>query len=293
MFSTIKAFIDLTRLHFGPMWPLLFCSGAMLGFEATGTFSCVSLIHIALIGFLGGTGGIVLNDYIDREFDKKDIEKGGFIRYWRPFGSRPVAEGAITPKTAFMVFIIFAAITLILIFLLPFPRSMYVAASLVYCYTMERFYQVKKRNQRFPLSQLFGRTDFALFPAAGYMAAAGPAPLAFIYMAAFYPLAQVHLAINDLADVRNDEARGMKSIPMLYGNQGTAWWIVLFSVAHIVLLQLLLRDLPTWSSLAMLVPLCILTMANIAILATPTPQRGLKMLPLIHATIALEAGIII
>ena len=92
MISTIKAFIDLTRLHFAPMWPLLFCSGAMLGFEANGTFSWISLIHIAFIGFLGGTGGIVLNDYIDREFDKKDIVKDGFIRYWRPFGSRPVAE---------------------------------------------------------------------------------------------------------------------------------------------------------------------------------------------------------
>ena len=293
MITGIKALVDLTRLHFGPVWPLLFCSGAMLGFEASGTFSWRSLIHIAFIGLLGGTGGIVLNDYIDREHDKKDIETDGLTRYWRPFGSRPVAQGHIHPSAVRAVFILFTTATLILILFLPFPQSAWVAVSLVYCYSMEWFYQIRKRRQRFPMSQLLGRTDFALFPAAGYMAAAGPAPLAFIYMAAFYPLAQAHLGVNDLADVRNDEARGMKSIPVLYGCRATAWWIVLFSAAHSILLQPLSRDFDTRTSLALLVPLCLLCAAGIAVLASPTPRRGLRMLPLVHATIALEALIII
>jgi 4-hydroxybenzoate polyprenyltransferase len=195
---------------------------------------------------------------------------------------------------ALVTFELLAAATLVLIFFLPFPQSAYVAASLCYCYGMEWFYQVKKRNQRLPVSQLLGRTDFALFPAAGYMAVAGPAPLAFLYMATFYPLAQAHLGVNDLADVRNDEARGMKSVPLLYGNRGTGLWIALFSSVHIVLLTLLLIPaLKQGMFLAMLLPFTLLGAACISILSAPTPNRALRMLPLIHATIALEAGIII
>lgn len=293
MVSHLKNFIDLTRLHFAPVWPLLFCSGAMLGFETIGKFSWISLLHIALIGFLGGTGGIVLNDYVDREYDKKDIETDGLTRYWRPFGRRPIAHGQMKPSSALLVFWIFTALTVILIFLLPFPQFIYVLLSLSYCYLMEVFYQLKKRNQNFPVSQLLGRTDFALFPAAGFMAVAGPEPLAFIYMLVFYPLAQVHLGVNDLADVSNDEARGMKSIPLLYGNRGTAWWIVLFSVAHISLIWFMVNQLQEWAAFVVLVPLCLLATACIVILSAPVPKRSLRMLPLIHATIALEAVIII
>ncbi len=291
--APFKPYVDLTRLHFGPVWPLLFSSGAMLGFAAEGTFSWKSLFHLALIGFLGGTGGIVLNDYVDRDYDRKDVEKDGLTRYWRPFGRRPVAEGLLPASAAFAVFIAFGATALLLIALLPFPRSGYVAASLFYCYGMEWFYQVKKRNQRLPVAQLLGRTDFALFPAAGYMAAAGPAPLAFVYMAVFYPLAEAHLGVNDLADVRNDRARGMKSVPLLYGNRGTARWIFLFSAAHIGFSWLLLRNLPFWTVLAMTVPFCLLSAASVALVASPTPRRALRVLPLIHTVIALESAVII
>lgn len=293
MTEKIKAFIDLTRLHFGPIWPLLFCSGAMLGFQTAGTFSWKYLIHVTCIGFFGGTGGIVLNDCIDREYDKKDVEPGGLTRYWRPFGSRPVARGTISPETGLTIFCLFTGITLVLIFFLPFPQSMYVAASLCYCYAMECFYQIIKRYQRFPIAQLLGRTDLSLFPAAGYMAVAGPAPLAFIYMGIFFPLAQAHLGVNDLADLRNDEARGMKSISILFGTRGTVWWIALFSVAHIALLHLLLRGLPVWTTVAMLGPACLLTAACSAVFIDPVPRRALRILPLVHATIALEAGILI
>lgn len=293
MISAIKIFIDLTRLHFGPVWPLLFCSGAMLGFVAEGDFSWRLLIQIALIGFLGGTGGIVLNDYIDREYDRKDVEMEGLTRYWRPFGKRPIAQGQIQSVTALMIFCFFVISALILIFMLPYPQSTCVASALIYCYLVEWFYQIKKRNQHFPVSQLLGRTDFALFPTAGYIAVTGPVLPAFIYMIVFYPLAQVHLGVNDLADMRNDEARGMKSVPILYGNKGTAWWILIFSMIHISLSWLLFHDFQNWAKLATLIPLSLLTTASLAIFSSPTPGRALRMLPLIHVTIALEAIIII
>lgn len=289
----LKAYIDLTRLHFGPVWPLLFCSGAMLGYAATGTFSWTGIWHLALIGFLGGTGGIVLNDVVDRDIDRRDIEHDKLTRYWRPFGNRPLVQGTVRPAGALVVVLLCAGAALGLISRLPYPNSIYVAGGLVYCYVMEVFYQVKKRRQRFPFAQLLGRTDFALFPAAGYIAVAGPALPALAHMLFFYPLTQVHLAVNDLADIRNDEARGMESVPLLYGTAGTAWWIVGFSAVHMLLAPLLAAQLYTTARFWLALPLAILALAAGRIMRRPTPLRALRTLPLIHVTIALEAIVVI
>ena len=49
-------------------------------------FSWFDLIRVALIGFFGFEAGLVLNDYVDRQYDKKDIESdkltgtGGFLK---------------------------------------------------------------------------------------------------------------------------------------------------------------------------------------------------------------------
>lgn len=291
--ATLKAYIDLTRAHFGPVWPLLFCSGAMLAFRRTDTFSWTGIWHVALIGLLGGTGGIVLNDIIDRDLDRLDIEHDRLTRYWRPFGNRPIPQGLISPAGALAVLLVCAGAALGLIALLPFPNSAYVAGALVYCYAMESFYQLTKRNQRFPFAQVLGRTDFALFPAAGFMAVAGIAPPAFAYMLFFYPLTLVHLAVNDLADIRNDEARGMRSVPVLYGIGGTVRWIAGFSAVHLLLAPIFAGHLQTGARYALAAPFVVLAAANWLIMRRRTPQRALRVLPLIHATIALEAIVVI
>ena len=41
-----------------------------------GEFSWSGLATVALIGLFGFEAGFVLNDYIDREFDRKDVESG-------------------------------------------------------------------------------------------------------------------------------------------------------------------------------------------------------------------------
>ena len=123
--ASFKAYIDLTRLHFGPVWPLLFCSGAMFGYGATGSFSWVGILHVALIGFLGGTGGIVLNDFVDRNIDRLDVEHDRLTRYWRPFGKRPLVEGTISPAAALVVVLLCAGAAMTLIVLLPCPNSLF------------------------------------------------------------------------------------------------------------------------------------------------------------------------
>ncbi len=291
--ASLKAYIDLTRAHFGPVWPLLFCSGAMLAFRHTASFTWTGMWHVALIGLLGGTGGIVLNDIIDRDIDRLDVEHDRLTRYWRPFGSRPIPQGLVSTAGALVVLLICAGAALGLIALLPFPNSAYVAGALVYCYGMESFYQLAKRHQRLPFAQVLGRTDLALFPAAGFMAVAGIAPPAFAYMLFFYPLTLVHLAVNDLADVRNDESRGLQSVSVLYGIGGTVRWIAGFSAVHLVLLPVFATHLHTAARYALAAPLAVLAAANVLIVHRRTPRRALKVLPLIHLTIALEAIVVI
>jgi 4-hydroxybenzoate polyprenyltransferase len=37
--ENLKAYLDLTRAHFFPVWPIIFCSGLMLAFANYGGFS--------------------------------------------------------------------------------------------------------------------------------------------------------------------------------------------------------------------------------------------------------------
>ncbi|MEI8331053.1 MAG: UbiA family prenyltransferase [Methanomicrobiales archaeon] len=78
------------------------------------------------------------------------------------------------------------------------------------------------REQKFPLAQLIGRTDFALFPVAGYRCVGGPDLIALMFFAIFYPFALAHLGANDLIDIVNDRISGMDTIPTFFILNGTA-----------------------------------------------------------------------
>jgi|GEM_PF-3220467 len=98
---------------------------------------------------------------------------------------------------------------------------------------VEYFYQTKKRDQKTPIAQLVGRTDFALFPVAGYLVHGSPDATALLFFLFFYPWTLAHLGANDIADIVNDRARGMATIPVLYGMKGAAAWVLGFSVVHV------------------------------------------------------------
>jgi 4-hydroxybenzoate polyprenyltransferase len=233
MKEILKAYIDLTRAHFLPAWPLIFCSGLFLAFANYGGFSWTLIIRAALIGLLGFEAGFVLNDYVDRDRDRFDVENR-LTKYWRPFKERPIPSGRISSKSAFWLFVLLAGITSALIFTLPFPNSLYVFSIMLYSYGIEAFYQVKKRNQKYPIAQLLGRTDFTLFPAAGYLCYGQPDMTVFLYVVFFYPWTMAHLGLNDFIDLKNDEARGMKSIAVLYGSKGTMYWVTGFTLLHFI-----------------------------------------------------------
>jgi 4-hydroxybenzoate polyprenyltransferase len=290
MNSSLRAFIDLTRLHFFFAWPVLFASGYLLATTIYGGFSWPALFQVALIGFFGFEAGFILNDYIDREYDQRDVDTCRLTRYWRVFGTRPLPAGLISPEKTLRLFVLFVAITTLLIVTLPYPHSVYVLLIMLFCYSMEVFYQLKKRHETYPVGQLLGRTDFALFPVAGYLCTGYPDTTSLMYFLFFYPFAIAHLGVNDLIDVANDRARGMKTISTLYGLRGTVAWVGGFTLLHAFMALIFISNLGLIGRAGILIGLFLLAMANAIIITKKTPDAGLKGLPFFHIAMLVYAG---
>ena len=220
MSQKIKALLDLLRLHFFFVWPTLFCAGLFLGFWFNGGFSLTVVLQAILIGFLGFEAGLVLNDVVDAEIDRKELASDyKLTKYWRPFGGRPIPQALISRRQAIGVFAVLVAAATVVIFTLPYPNALYVFGVMVTCYGLEVFYQIVKRKEHLPIAQVVGRIDFALFLVAGYLCVGNPDFNALLLFLFFYPLALAHLGVNDLIDVRNDEAKKMNTIPTLLQHQ--------------------------------------------------------------------------
>jgi 4-hydroxybenzoate polyprenyltransferase len=293
MKENLKAYMDLTRLHFFFVWPILFCAGLFLAFQSYGGFSWLLVIKVALIGFLGFEAGLVLNDIVDGNVDKKDVEFDKLTKYWRVFGKRPIPQGSITRQKALSLFVLLVAVTTLLIFTLSFPQSLYVFGIMVTCYCLEVFYQVKKRHQTFPVAQLIGRIDFTLFPVAGYLCLGSPSISVLLFAFFFYPLALAHLGVNDISDVANDRAKEMNTIPVMYGMKGTAYWILLFSVIHFAAILVFLNVLGTLAIAGFTVGFLLISVGNYIILRGKSADSGMKALPLFHLAMLIYAITII
>jgi 4-hydroxybenzoate polyprenyltransferase len=282
-----KAYLDLTRLHFFFVWPTIFCSGLFLAFQIHDGYSLSLIIRAIFIGFLGFEAGLVLNDIVDRDIDRKEIETDKLTKYWRVFGQRPIPEDLISYKKALTLFIVLVAFTTTLILTLPFPHSIYLMSIMIICYSLEYFYQIKKRKQNFPFAQLIGRIDFTLFPIAGYLSVSLFDINALFFALFFYPLALVHLGINDISDVVNDCAKKMKTIPILYGINGATYWVLFFTLFHFVTATIFLNILGTVSLIGFSIGFILLAAVNYIILKGKSTISGMKALPLFHVTILI------
>jgi 4-hydroxybenzoate polyprenyltransferase len=247
------------------------------------------IVRAVFIAFFGFEAGLVLNDIVDAEVDTRDVEFDKLTKYWRPFGKRPISQGLISRRNALLLFALFVAVTTVLIFTLPFPNALYVFGIMVVCYCLEIFYQLKKRKEGFPFAQLIGRIDFTLFPVAGYLSLGSPDINALLFACFFYPLAQAHLGINDIADVANDEARGMNTIPTLYGLKGTTYWILLFTLVHFVAAVVFLTVLGTVALVGFILGFLLLSIGNAVVLRGKSAASGMKALPLFHLAMLIYA----
>ena len=293
MGTKIKAYLDLLRLHFFFVWPILFCAGLFFGFSVYDGFSLWLVAKAVLIGFFGFEAGLVLNDIIDCDIDKKEVEVDKLTKYWRVFGSRPLPSGVIPYQNALVLFFGLVILASVLIFTLPLINAIYLFLIMVICYSLEIFYQIVKRKQSFPIAQLVGRVDFTLFPLAGYLIV-GVWDLNLLFFGLFfYPLTLAHLGVNDLADVTNDKAKDMKTIPVLYGLKGTAYWILIFSIFHIVAAILFANILGLVSFVGFGIGFFLLIIANYKILVDKSAESAMKSLPLFHVTMLIYAVSII
>lgn len=289
MKERLKAYLDLMRLHFFFVWPILFCSGIFLAFQIYGGFSLLTILKGILIGFFGFEAGLILNDIVDRDIDKKEIETDKLTKYWRVFGKRPIPEDLISSNNALILFFVFVTLTSILIFTFPTPHSFYLFGIMIICYCLEYFYQIKKRKQTFPFAQLIGRIDFTLFPVAGYLSVAIFDINALFFALFFYPLALAHLGVNDIADVVNDQAKNMKTIPILYGIKGATYWVLIFTLLHYISATIFLTILGTVTLIGFSIGFILLAIANYQILKAKSAIAGMKVLPLFHVTMLIYA----
>lgn len=279
----LKAYMDLTRIHFWFVWPLIFCSGLMLAFGNYGRFSWVLTVKAILIAVLGFEAGFVLNDYVDKDVDKKDVDNK-LTKYWRPFNERPIPSGFIPANHALVSFFVLVFLAAALTATVPYPHNVYVIGIGVYCYSMEYFYQTKKRNQTFPWAQLLGRTDFTVFPVAGYLLYGYFDKTIFLYIVFFYPFVMAHLGANDMADVTNDIARDLKTIPVMYGMNATAKWVVLFIGLHLVLTPFFLMELGSIAVYGFFIAWFLLITAGYKIMKEKSADVALKVLPFFHVS---------
>jgi 4-hydroxybenzoate polyprenyltransferase len=288
MKEKLKAYIDLTRAHFAPVWPLLFISGLMLAFRNASFFSWELLILAIFIGLFGFEAGMVLNDIVDHNVDKKDTEDDTLTNYWRPFKKRPIPSGQISLREAILVFIIFVTIAVILIAFVPYPNFIYIYLIMIYCYSMEVFYQLVKRKQKFPFAQIFGRTDLLLFPIAGYLIY-GHFNITIIYYLLFmYPWALAHLGANDIVDIQNDKAKELKTVAGLYGIKGNKIWIHAFSIANLITSAIFVfSDLGNIATIGFAIAWVLIIIANLIILKGNEPIAWLKALPMFHASLLI------
>ncbi|NHJ22675.1 MAG: prenyltransferase [Candidatus Lokiarchaeota archaeon] len=285
--TKLKAYLDLTRAHFAIVWPLLFISGLLIAFRDNNYFSFPLVITVFFIGLFGFEAGMVLNDIVDRKIDKLGIDNE-FTKYWRPFKERPLSADIISFREALIVFLIFVAITIVLIATLPFPNNLYLYIIMIYAYSVEIFYQKKKGHQEFPIAQLVGRTDLTLFPVAGYLCY-GNFSITIVYIVLFlYPWAQAHLGLNDLGDYDNDKAKNLKTITILYGIKGNIKWIAYFTVIQIgFAIVLLFLRLGFIALIGFSLSFILLITANISLFKNQTSNTAIKMLPRYHASLLI------
>ena len=283
----VEAYMDLLRIHFAPVWPILFLSGLFLAYSDGGDFSWSFTIKVAFIGLTGFLAGMVLNDIVDRKLDIKDIEFDKLVKYWRPFNEIPLVTGRVSEKEAKGLFLTLVLITSILIFTLSYPNNLILFGIMLYGYLMEYFYQIKKRKQKYPIAQILGRTDFALFPVAGYLCLNLPDLTALTYLIFFYPLALAHLGLNDIVDIKNDFVKDMKTIPILYGKDGTVRWIATFSILHILTVPFFLSFMGTAAMIGFSISVVLIATANVLLYRNRTSKTGLKVLPLFHMSVLI------
>jgi 4-hydroxybenzoate polyprenyltransferase len=81
----------------------------------------------------------------------------------------------------------------------------------------------------------------------------------------------------------------MKTIPILYGMKGTAYWVLFFTAVHFATALIFLNVLGAVAIAGFTVSLSLLTIGNFIILKGKSAGSGMKALPLFHLAMLIYA----
>ena len=218
MFQKLNLFIELTRLKkpIGYMllfWPCLW--GLTIAYDFTGE---LLNFYKYLIFFLAGailmrSAGCIINDILDRNFDKK-IERTKF---------RPIASGKISIKLA-----LFYTSTLCLLALLILINFNFFTIVLAICSIPLAFtYPLIKRFTYWP--QLYLGITFNYGIILGWTSINPEIdikPLIFYFGAIFWTLG--YDTIYGFQDIKDDEIIGVKSTSILFKNNSKMFLNIVF-----------------------------------------------------------------
>ena len=96
-----------------------------------------------------------------------------------------------------------------------------------------------------------------------------------------------------MVDIKNDRAKKINTIPVLYGMKGTAYWVVLFTIIHYVTSIIFLNILGAVSIIGFSIGFLLLGIANYKIMSEKTADSAIKALPFFHISMLIYAVSII
>ncbi len=90
-----------------------------------------------------------------------------------------------------------------------------------------------------------------------------------------------------MADITNDRVKGMATIPVLYGMDGAARWVLLFTAVHGFLAIIFAAALGPIAAGGFALGFLLLLVANYRILKGKTADAAMRVLPLFHASLLI------
>ena len=226
--NQLKLFIDLTRLKKPIGYMLLFwpCAwGLTLAYDFSSNLN--NYFFYLLLFFLGAvlmrSAGCIVNDILDKEFDKKVFRTK----------NRPIASGQISVKVAIFYAAVLCLVALFV--LLNFNQFTIILAlgSMPLAFT----YPLMKRFTYWP--QLFLGITFNYGLILGWTAVSGELnilPVLFYFGAIFWTLG--YDTIYGYQDIKDDEIIGLKSTSIKFKNNPHKFLIICYSVFLFIILTI-------------------------------------------------------
>jgi len=223
----LLGFLDLLRIPATIQLSSWILIGTLLAFRDAGIFHLDLFLRVLFGAFLGVGGGLALNDWVDRKFDLKRLEKG-YDEKSRFTKRRPLVEGIVSSEEAVLLtfFCILGAV--LIASTAPFPRNFIIITFIAYFILAELLYQ--KTRHVLPVSFSITASIFGLWPLTGYIAVSDMFPtfllLTLFVLAFFWEVC--HNQDADIIDIENDKAVGLKT-PSIVSGIKISSNIILFS----------------------------------------------------------------